>query len=118
MLLLPYRRLSPTTFQILVIGVSSALWSEDLDDPNAALEPNGIVLAGPVQKVGDLYLAPIDAEQTALEDYYAWEEVTDEETFCLRTLHVLDAVPPPADALLAPLPISHVTAALQSTGTT
>lgn len=121
MLLLPYRRLSSTSFQILVIGIQSSIWNEPTvtDAIQGALEPNGIFLSGPIEyiSVGSerLCLAPIDPIKTQVEDYYLWEEVIDEDTFCLRTLHILDAIPPPVDAVLSPIPLSTVLQALKST---
>jgi hypothetical protein len=78
-------------YKILTMG-GSHLWVEndDLDIVADVMEPNGIVLKSPPRIIGgNVALCEVDTEQTAMNDFYHWEEigVSDKETFCWRTLY-------------------------------
>ena len=120
MFILPYLRLSSHTIQILTVG-GCTLWEEDstLRIKEDILEPNDIYLAAAprvIQLHGHtVVLCEIDPVQTNLNDFYEWKDLPlDNDTICIRMIHDLPCVPPPADLLLAPLPLSTVLDALRA----
>ena len=80
-------------YKVLTIG-GSHLWMEDdtLDIVTDILEPNGIVLKSPPRIVGgNVALCEVDTENTQMDDFYDWNEVSldDKNTFCWRTVYTI-----------------------------
>lgn len=85
----------------------SQLWMEndDLDIITDILQPNGIVLKTPPRILdGKVVLCEVDTEKTQMDDFYHWDEVgiTDNETFCWRTLYTMGAQQKEQDWLSIP----------------
>ena len=115
MLLLPFVRLQHS-FQILTVG-GTHLWQEEdtLRIEEDVMGPNGIILVAPPRVIGGLSLCEIDATQTNLQDFYEWNDLPlESDTICTRVLHDLPCVPPPTDAMIAPLPLGEILAALRA----
>ncbi len=72
-------------FQVLTIG-GTQLWSED-DSlcVNDILTSNGIYTTD--IKIDVAYLCKVDVNKTNMSDFYKWEEIQDNETFCWRTFY-------------------------------
>ena len=98
MFIIPYvykrtiiHQMQVTIIQVLTIG-GTLLWKEadDLDIENDILLPNGIQVKGTPAKKDDQYFCEVDESQTAMNDFYCWEEIPKEDrtTFCWRSYYL------------------------------
>lgn len=72
-------------FTILTVG-GIELWEEEEEDITTLLEENGIYTES-ITQTEDIYLCRVDIQKTKMSEFYKWEEITDKETFCWRTLY-------------------------------
>ena len=79
--------ISINIFNILTIG-GVALWEEDKCDVINILTENDIVLCKKPYHSKGTYFCKVDTLKTNMNDFYKWEEISDEETFCWRTFYV------------------------------
>jgi hypothetical protein len=92
MILLPYlyrvttvHQIPVHSYTILTIG-GTTLWSEEEGDPMAILNANELY-AESITHRSDVYLCSIDLQKTKVTDFYKWNEITDPDMFCWRTLY-------------------------------
>jgi hypothetical protein len=69
-------------FTILTVG-GVELWEEE---DTTVLEENGIFTES-ITQTEDIKLCRVDTQKTKMSEFYKWEEITDQETFCWRTLY-------------------------------
>ena len=97
MILLPYvhtiksvNQISVHSYTILTIG-GRALWTEDLkEDLDGSVEQtliNNELFTDLIEYRDNVCLCRIDTDKTRMTDFYKWNEITDDETFCWRTLY-------------------------------
>ena len=101
MILLPYVHIITTvnqipvhSYTILTIG-GKALWIEDLKEDLDGLTEgiveqtliNNELFTDLIEYRDNVCLCRIDTEKTQMTEFYKWSEITDDETFCWRTLY-------------------------------
>jgi hypothetical protein len=90
-------------FRVLTIGGIS-LWKEnDSFTIDSVLKPNDIFLCSTPYHINDTYFCKVDTTKTNMNDFYKWEEVEDNDTFCWRTFYVFGE----KDAYMSWLPIPN-----------
>jgi len=74
-------------FCVLTVG-GNEVWKED-DSATITdiLTVNGVFTVVPPIKLGDTYFCKVDVDKTNMDDFYKWEEIQDNETFCWRTFY-------------------------------
>lgn len=97
MILLPYihaiksvNQIPVHSYTILTIG-GRTLWTEDLkEDLDRSVEQtliNNELFTDLIEYRDNVCLCRIDTEKTQMTEFYKWNEITDDETFCWRTLY-------------------------------
>jgi hypothetical protein len=75
------------SYTILTIG-GKQLWTEDtLEDSVEQILINNDLYVDSIKQHGDVYLCRINIAKTNMTDFYKWNEITDPDTFCWRTLY-------------------------------
>jgi len=95
MILLPYihrvsvrNNITVHSYIILTIG-GIELWNEEcttISDVESYLTMNDLYTES-IQIHDNVCLCLIDREKTRITDFYNWNEITDSDTFCWRTLY-------------------------------
>jgi len=97
MILLPYvhtitsvNQIPVHSYTILTIG-GKALWTEELNVPYIEAAEQTLIdnelYTDVIHILNHVCLCRIDTEKTQMTDFYKWNEITDDDTFCWRTLY-------------------------------
>jgi hypothetical protein len=92
MILLPYiyhvttlQSIPVHSYTILTIG-GTQLWTESDSTVTDILECNDLY-TDHVTETPDICLCSINTDKTVLTDFFKWNEISDSDTFCWRTLY-------------------------------
>ena len=93
MILLPYihrvkivNHIPVHSYTILTIG-GTQLWVEDSIEDLQQILINNDLYTDSIQKHDNIYLCSINIEKTKITDFYTWNEISNPDIFCWRTLY-------------------------------